>query len=147
MNAWLLTWEGTSGPAINDRKKIIAILSSKRSSSFVEDLVDVLYCRSVDTASNMAYEANKRKLRNNQYKHIYSGVNRIFYGKNPCIFARVVKDLEIDVDDENNIETVRWTEPTYYESKPPSYKPEVVEPEKSKEIIRPLTALCKDIWE
>jgi len=54
MNAWLLTWEGTCGPAINGKKKIVAILSAKRSSSFVEDLIDVLYCRSVDTANDMA---------------------------------------------------------------------------------------------
>lgn len=147
MNAWLLTWEGTCGPAINGKKKIVAILSAKRSSSFVEDLIDVLYCRSVDTANDMACEANRRKFRYKKYKHIHNHVDRIIYGRDPCIYARVVKDLKIDVDEVISTEMVSWTEPVRYEIKSPRYNPKIVEPEQSKEIIRPLTTLCKDIWE
>ena len=37
MNAWLLTWEGTSRDMTQDNM-IIAILFGRRSSSFVQDL-------------------------------------------------------------------------------------------------------------
>jgi hypothetical protein len=30
VNAWLLTWEGTEGPALAPDKKVVAILSSRR---------------------------------------------------------------------------------------------------------------------
>ena len=50
MNAWLLTWEGTEGPALLPDKKIIAILASRKLDRSILDLVDILYRRSVDSA-------------------------------------------------------------------------------------------------
>ena len=111
MNAWLLTWEGTFGPAIEPDNKILAILSSRRSSSTVEDIVDTLYCRNVDSAYDMMLQANKRKQRVTQYRQLGSMPSRFFYGRNPCIFARLVTDLTVELDETKQKERIRWTDP------------------------------------
>jgi hypothetical protein len=49
MNAWLLTWEGTEGPALVADRKIVAILSARKSEGAVAELVRVLYCRTIGT--------------------------------------------------------------------------------------------------
>ncbi len=118
MNAWLLTWEGTAGPAVVSDKKIIAILPSRRSAAAVADLVDVLYCRSVDSAFDMASMANKRAQRKSMYRHLYSTNSRFFYGRNPCIFARQVTDLRIKQDLDGKSELLSWRELPVYQNAP-----------------------------
>ena len=110
LNAWLLTWVGTSGPAIDPDKKVIAIVDARRSESFIEDLVDVLYCRSVDSAYHMAFMANKRGQRAKQYRHMNTYPGHILYGRRPCIFARRVCNLTILWDEGKRTEHLRWTE-------------------------------------
>ena len=114
MNAWLLTWEGTSGPALSRDRKIVAILSARRTSGAVADIVDTLYCRTVDSAYGMVSLANKRSQRERQYKLLGSTSQRFFYGGNPCIFARVVSELTVDTSDAQDTETVRWIEVPIY---------------------------------
>ena len=114
VNAWLLTWEGTSGPAIDPDKKIIAILDARRSESFVEDLVDVIYSRSHSSAYDMAFMANKRHQRDSQYKHLACYPSHVLYGHLPCIFARRIVNLTITLNIDENIEHLRWTEPPVF---------------------------------
>lgn len=114
MNAWILTWEGTEGPALVADQKIIAILSSRKSERIVTDLVEILYCQTVETAAEMMRLSNKRRLREKQYRHIYSTGDRLFYGRNPCIFARRVSKLRIERDQIAGFEVVRWHEPATY---------------------------------
>lgn len=114
MNAWLLTWEGTEGPAIDANQKIIAILSGRKSADVVANLVEVLYCRTVQSAGDMARLANRRRSREHQYRQVYSTADRLFYGRNPCIFARRVSNLRIERDASLETETVRWHEPATY---------------------------------
>ena len=113
-NAWLLTWEGTSGAAIDRDTKIIAILDARRSESFVEALVDVLYCRSHSSAYGMAFMANKRRQRDSQYRHTGTYPSQILYGHLPCIFARRVIELTITLDEAQALEHLRWTEPPVF---------------------------------
>ena len=110
MNAWLLTWEGTEGAAMQPDRKIVAILSSRHSSASVETLVDALYCRSVNSAYDMATMANKRRQRNDQYRNIHTPPGQIFYGRNPCIFARKVRNLSIKRNESKNEELIEWIE-------------------------------------
>ncbi len=107
MNAWLLTWEGTSGPALNQDEKVIAILSGRRKTASIENAVDLLYSRAVDTALDMQRSANKRKERMNQYRHVYSQSNCICYGRNPCIYAKVVSSLKITREERGETEVLR----------------------------------------
>ena len=64
MDAWLITWEGTDR-RINNKNKIVAIISGKRSTNFVEELIDFLYLRFTESAYGMAYFANRKRQRRN----------------------------------------------------------------------------------
>lgn len=146
MNAWLLTWEGTSGPALIPDKKIVAILSARKTYSRVADLVDLLYCRSVYSAYEMAFMANKRKQRDDQYKTIFSTLSHLFYGRNPCIYARVVNNLTIIKDDASTVECITWTEPSYVEVEKPGTMPVIIEPESNHKLVRRLDPLSNDVY-
>lgn len=146
MNAWLLTWEGTSGPAILANKKIVAIISARRASSTIEKMVDLLYCRSVDSAYDMAFMAYKGKQRAGQYKLLCSTPGRIFYGRNPCIYARVVSNLRIERDETRKEERVQWTEPPYRQFVQPGYVLVEVEPPYEQELVRALEPLSLDVY-
>jgi hypothetical protein len=145
MNAWLLTGEGTTGPALVPDKKIIAILSSRRSSAVIADIVDVIYCRCVDSAYDMASLANKRKQRVREYQHITSTSNRLFYGRNPSIFARQVTNLRIEKDLRSNCEILRWSELPVYQNAPSGSG--IIEryPAEEREHRRSLTPLSTDL--
>jgi hypothetical protein len=136
VNAWLLTWEGTTGPALVAEQKILAILSSRRSSSSVADLVDVLYTRCVDSASAMASRANKRKLRMQECLHLGSTSQRFFYGRNPCIFARVVTNIVVVRGEREDTELVRWSEIPVFGNAPSGSGIIEVEPGRDCKLMR-----------
>lgn len=146
MNAWLLTWEGTEGPAVQPDRKLLAILSSRCSSSTIETLVDTLYCRSISSAYDMAAMANKRKLRTQQYKATFSTLNRIFYGHNPCIFARRVCNLTIKRNEKMQTELIEWIDLAGYENAETGNSVLEAYPEKSQSIQRALKPLALDIY-
>ena len=145
MNAWLLTWEGTVGPALNQDEKVIAILSGRRKTGSIEDAVDLLYCRSVDTAFDMSRAANKKRERMNQYRHVYSQWNRVFYGRNPCIYARLVSNLKIAKNEESGTETLAWIDPPYLKIDSPGEMPYEAEPPVARTLIRRLKPLSHDL--
>ena len=113
MNAWLITWEGTS-PKITDENRIIGIIGSRRSDSFVADLVEFIYARNSSSVTDMAYIANRPKERpypaeKNQLINNLPHGERIICGHNPWIYARKVKALKTTVHDGS--EVVSWQEP------------------------------------
>jgi hypothetical protein len=147
LNAWLLTWEGTSGPAVQPDKKIIAIVDARRSESFIEALVDVLYCRSVDSAYDMAFMANKRQLRERQYRHLNTYPSRILYGRLPCIYARRVHDLEVAWNEEHKTEHIRWTEEAIFGNAKSGASIVEIVPSRECEHVRSHQPLALDIYE
>ena len=147
MNAWILTWEGTVGPAIGPDNKILAILSSRRSSSAIMDIVDTLYCRSVDSAHDMALNMNKRKQRIAEYKHLGSMPSRFFYGRNPCIFARLVTDLTVSRDEVQRQELIRWTDPAVFGNADFGSGVKEIYPSREYEVLRSLRPLAFDIYD
>jgi len=113
MNAWLLTWEGTS-PKITEENRIIGVIGSRRADSFVAELVEFIYARNSSSVTDMAYIANrpKKKPFPATKTQIINGVphgERIICGHNPWIYARKVKALKTEVED--GVEVVSWQEP------------------------------------
>ena len=113
MNAWLLTWEGTS-QKITDENRIIGIIGSRRSDQFVAELVEFLYARNSASVSEMARMANRPKQKpfpaeRTQIINDVPHGERIICGHNPCIYARKVKNLKIS--QEGDSEIVIWQEP------------------------------------
>src|ERR1044072_8549774 len=117
MNAWLLTWEGT-GSNVTADNNIVAIVSARRSTSFIEDLVEVLYCRTADSAYDAARGANKKRERRRQFRATFSANDRIFYARNPFFFARRVSKLGVVQNEAQGTETVTWLEPPYLKIDP-----------------------------
>lgn len=126
MNAWLLTWEGTTSN-VTPENKIVAIISARRSTSFIEDLVEILYCRTADATYEAARGANRMPQRRKQFRATFSANDRIFYGRNPLIFARRVSKLTVVQNEAQGTETVTWLEPPYLKIDPADYMPVVVE--------------------
>ena len=118
LNAWLLTWEGTHGPAVDPDRKIVAILDARKSAAFVEGLIDVIYAQCHDSAFDMAFMANKRSQRVLQYRHLNTYPEQILYGRMPCIFARRVSDLTVSADVSAATEHLHWIEPAVFGNAP-----------------------------
>ena len=144
LNAWLLTWEGTSGPAVDPQRKVIAILDARRSEAFVEDLADVIYCRSFDSAYDMAFMANKRGQRSRQYRHLNTWPSQILYGRMPCIFARRVEDLTVSIDEVENVEHLHWTEPPVFGNAETGSGITELVPAREGENVRSIEPLSRD---
>jgi hypothetical protein len=145
MNAWLLTWEGTTAN-VTPENKIAAIVSARRSSSFIEDLMDVLYTRSVDAAYDAVRMLYKKGRRQRELRPTFSRGDRLFYGRNPMLFARRVKDLTVVRDEQRGTETVGWIDPPYLKILAPGEMPVVADPERQCEVVRKLeSTLSRDL--
>lgn len=107
--AWLITWDGTS-EKINDENRFVGVLSSRKSSSFVEDICDVIYSRTIFDASDSLYFANRKKERRKLCQTYEGGI--IAFGHNPFLLARVVSNISITENGEYEI--IKWKEPDHY---------------------------------
>ncbi len=146
MNAWLLTWEGTEGPALSKEDKLVAILPGRMSQNSVEQIVGVLYTRCIGTASDLIYYANRRKEKEKRYMYVTGAYPRIFYGYSQCfIYARQVTKLVIEKCEEQQLEHVRWTEYPYLIQNS-EYKLVEKEPETPRELTRTLIPVSAEIY-
>jgi hypothetical protein len=146
VNAWLLTWEGTSG-MITAQNKIAAIISSRRSSAFVYDVVDLLYGRTVDSAYDVARSANRRSARRDELLAAYSTSQRFFFGRNPFLFARRVSDLRVVRHERQNLEVVTWIDPPYLRIEKPGDLPVAADSERRCTLRRHLQSpLSSDLY-
>lgn len=137
MNVWLFTWEGTTS-SITDANKVVGVLSARNSESEIEKFVDFVYHRTIFTVGEMAHYANKRKARQSRSKSLFSRGGRIFYGSNPFLFARLVKDFAVIVDSSRNTETVSWVELAVIENNESTgYAFAETVPEKPMSVSRP----------
>lgn len=145
-NAWLLTWEGTEGPALTTNEKIIAVLSGRKSESFIRDIVDVLYTRCYWRAYGQAMHANKRKDRESQFRHVHAYPGHIHYGKNPWIFGRRVEGLEIERDEHGQLEHLSWTEPAVYGNADKGAGVKEIQPAEKRSLTRALVPLSAELY-
>jgi len=136
MNLWLLTWEGTD-QSITDSNKIAGILSSRLSESIVERYAELLYQQVKFDILDIAHFANRRNQLHSQFRKLHSSPGRYFFGKNPFIFARRVKNFEGIVDENNDCELVHWVENAVFGNATTGSGIVELEPELSRSIIRP----------
>ena len=153
MKAWLITWEGTRLYKSN-LEKIVAILSSRKTEKTIVEFVELLYMRSMYTASNMVYYANRRKDMPFKAERppvingvLYSG--RIYCGSGELmLYARIVTNLKVRVDKEGGKEILTWAEPTAYKWEDGQLLE--IKPESKDELKHwerdYLAPLSKDIW-
>ena len=110
--AWLVTWEWT-GDHAKVENKIAAILNYRLLGENVRRIVELLYANNQYTLSErIAYAKNKKT---NPYPARFDVINRkpwagrIYCGHNPHLYARLVDDLVIKID-ENGDEIPTWKE-------------------------------------
>ncbi len=109
--AWIITWEWMSdSAAVVDI--IAGIIDYRRSSKRIIDLVEFLYNLRNSNLSELAGYAKNRK--NIPYKAEVDFNSRITCGSHPFLYARQVKNIEVFIDTDSDIETIVWeTFPTY----------------------------------
>ena len=140
MNAWLITWEGTDR-RITEANKIVGVLSARTSDSDIEKIIDFIYHRTVFGVGDLIHYTNKRKARQARSKALCSTGGRIFYGSDPLLFARIVKELQVKVDQTKNWEVISWVELAVVENNESTgYKFKETAPEKRVSISRPSNA-------
>jgi hypothetical protein len=77
---------------------------------------------------------------------MFSTMNRIFYGRDPLIFARRVSNLKVVRNEANGTETISWMDPPYLRIKKAGGLPVVADPERHCEIVRRINApLSRDL--
>ena len=127
-------------------KQLIAILSAKYSPEKIEFIAGLIYSRSVQSAFDMAHNANKFKALRRRYRHQDSQPQRFIYGENPYIFARIVSNLTVEADEVRRMEYVRWTEPPYLKIETPGGLPVEREPATEKTLERAMNPLSGEIY-
>ncbi len=142
MDAWLLTWIILPTSKM-DVDQVTAILSSRKSENTVAEAVELLYLRSMYSAYDMAYYANRRK--KTIFKAQRTG-GHVICGTNPYwLHARIVTNLRIQVDEKNGKEILTWKEPPTYKFS--NYEiDEIIEGEERYYERRYLSPLSKDVW-
>lgn len=149
MKAWLITWEWTS---TIPTEKIVAIESSRRSTSSIADLMELFVLRSLYSAKEVAYYANRK--REMVYKaQTPIGINgvphgeRILCGHDPWLYGRKVCDLKIEIDETSDEEILTWREPDNYKWADDSKRSIVIASEGDvRHWHRPNKPLAKDVW-
>jgi hypothetical protein len=108
---WLVTWEGTGSPK-RQEEKIAAILSARCSPKHVAEIVELIYANnSYSISEKLGIAARTAK---NQYPVVWDTVHGILWrgrmtcGHNPYLFARIVDNFRVLLDDDGD-ETATWT--------------------------------------
>jgi hypothetical protein len=138
MNAWLLTWEwtGLHGP----NEKLVAILSSRRATSFVKDYMELLVLRATSGAREMAHLANRRRLL--PAKAEVAVINGVPHGDIVCcglgppwLYGRKVSELIVCL--EAGVEVICWREPSIYKLSEHRRTPILASEGETRQIRRP----------
>jgi hypothetical protein len=118
MNVWLLTWEAY-GAYGHLSKRIVAVLSSRRSDRSIADMVELLYERATFNVSSMTHFANHRRrtIYQAHYPILLNGIphgGRVCCGSNPVLYARQVTEFQVRLDKAQGRELVSWREPSTF---------------------------------
>ena len=124
--AWIITWEWMSDSA-SLVDSFAGIVNYRKSKNHRIDLVEFLYNLKTATLCELASYAKNHK--NVPYKAIVDFNCHITCGCHPFLLARQVKNIEVFVDPDSDIETITWE--TF-----PIYRPEESGPVKVAESMK-----------
>ena len=102
-SCWLITWVGTNTP-----KTIAAILSARRGERDVATFVERLYAATRHDLSDQMAQARYKKPHVPYPARIERG--RINCGHNPWLYARQVRNMTVEINDDGE-EIPNWEEP------------------------------------
>ena len=138
MNAWLITWEWLTEPS-KPVDRIVAVLSSRRSSRLICGLMELIVLRTTGNAEQMAYYANRRKKLTCKAEDHGNYITCGFIsGHAPWLHGRQVTDLKITSDDAADEELISWRElPEIIHDRADPAKFEIATEGKAKQCRRP----------
>jgi hypothetical protein len=112
MVAWLITWEWC-GDHAKVKNQIAAILNYRLPGKKVKEIIELIYVNTYYSfRERLAYAKNKK---DNPYPATFDKINGISWtgsitcGHNPYIYARIVDDLKV-TKDKNEQESLSWKE-------------------------------------
>ena len=113
MGSWLVTWEAV-GDSVKSGNMVAAILNYRLSGETVRSIIELLYVNSrLDLSGRVAYAKNKKGVLPYPAQfHTLDGVpwdGRITCGYQPYLYARLVDDLHVEVDEDGE-EKLIWKE-------------------------------------
>lgn len=113
MDAWIITWEGSSPREVME-DRVVNFLSPEKTPSEVAEVVQMLYAQFTSTLGELArYAADPGSV---PYKSTLNPTKAGYYwvacGHNPWLEARLVKELSVQMDEDTLLETVSWKEQT-----------------------------------
>lgn len=112
MGSWLITWEWVGDWHKTENNKIAAILNYRLSGQTVRKIVELLYVNRYSLSERVAYAKNNKNILHPAQFHTLGGApwyDRITCGYQPSLYARLVDDLHVEVD-ENGEEKLTWEE-------------------------------------
>jgi hypothetical protein len=111
LSAWLVTWEW-SGDHAKPKKKIAEILDPRMSPERVREIVELLYHEEALLSEKIAWRLRRREQPYPAEFATIDGVRwmgQILSGHNPWLEARLVDNLMIEIDADQN-EIASWTD-------------------------------------
>jgi hypothetical protein len=122
--AWLITWEWI-GDHAKVENKIAAILNYRLQDDTVRGIMERIYINNYTSLSErVAYAKSKKNHPYPAQVHKSEGVpwsGRIYCGRNPYLYARLVDDLHVEVD-KSGEEQLIWQERPV-----PKWDPKIIE--------------------
>ena len=106
--AWLVTWVGTTRQLSADNC-LVAIISGRRSASFVQTYVEHIYLSYCSTAFD-AVDGLNTSIKKLGLHGTEAPPQHIIVGHNPYLFARKVEELKVIQHLEDEIEEISWIE-------------------------------------
>ena len=110
--AWLITWEWI-GDHAKVENKIATILNYRLAEDTVREVMERIYIDNYTSlGERVAYAKNKKSHPYPAQSDRVNGVpwsGRMYCGRNPYLYARIVDDLHVKID-ENGEETLIWKE-------------------------------------
>jgi len=110
-NAWLITWEATPSYRLNDlrRPRVVAILKPQVSGDTIKKVLPILFTS--ESRLTFTDKIGISFFRQEPYWLHEDFNGRISCGRNPELWARLVKDLYVEShEDAWDHQTLHWTE-------------------------------------
>lgn len=116
MKAWLITWEGTG---VTDEHKLVGMYSFRRGDAFICELIEFLYLSHYANASQMSWLTNRPSQKTYKARGVFVNnvpvAGRVTCGRDPCIYARLVSELDCLTDEARDMEILTWREPAVWD--------------------------------
>ena len=110
MKAWIITWDNAQGTGDDS---VVMVLNGRMGTKRVRWYVEMMYIEKMSSDAEKYDSARPKKRRRIAFPaeetRTINGEAHIHCGHNPWLFARLVDDLRVEIDDDG-VEMLKWKE-------------------------------------